>query len=151
MEFEKFERFLKVLDDLCESEEITLKELAQRIGVAEPMLYSYKNQRYYPKIKTAVKIADYFHVPLNYLFGVDNYADYENFNEVNIALFYPRYKELLNKHKTSHYRLYKTRGLSRSSITDWKNGSEPEIQNLIIIADALNTTIDYLIGRTDIA
>lgn len=41
-------------------------------------------------------------------------------------------------------------GISTGNISDWKSGRcPPSINALIIIADYLNISIDYLVGRTD--
>lgn len=41
-------------------------------------------------------------------------------------------------------------GISTGNISDWKSGRcLPSINSLITIADYLNVSIDYLIGRTD--
>ena len=41
--------------------------------------------------------------------------------------------------------------VAETSITDWERGrSEPCLQDLINLAVALNTTIDYLVGKDEI-
>lgn len=41
-------------------------------------------------------------------------------------------------------------GISTGNISDWKSGRcLPSISALITIADYLNISIDYLVGRTD--
>lgn len=41
-------------------------------------------------------------------------------------------------------------GISTGNISDWKRGRcLPSINALITIADYLNVSIDYLVGRTD--
>ena len=42
-------------------------------------------------------------------------------------------------------------GVSGGNITDWKQGrSRPNIDAIIKIADFLNCSIDYLLGRADV-
>lgn len=42
-------------------------------------------------------------------------------------------------------------GISPGNISDWKKGrSKPSIDTIIKIADYLNCSVDYLLGRTDI-
>ena len=40
-------------------------------------------------------------------------------------------------------------GLSSATATKWKNGSIPNGEALARIADELNSSVDYLLGRTD--
>ncbi|WMJ23347.1 helix-turn-helix transcriptional regulator [Paludicola sp. MB14-C6] len=41
-------------------------------------------------------------------------------------------------------------GISTGNISDWKKGrSYPTAQKLVIIADYLDCSIDYLLGRTE--
>lgn len=43
----------------------------------------------------------------------------------------------------------KSIGLSTATATKWKNGAIPNGEALIKIADYLDCSIDYLLGRTD--
>lgn len=142
--------FKKVLQDLLDDNEISLKELSRRIEVPFQILYAYRENDYCPNLEIATKIANYFNCSLNYLFRVDQYLDNQKYKEPDIKVFYPRYIELLKSKNISHYRLYKDIGLNNSSITKWKNGSKPKLESLTKIADYFGTTIDYLVGRTDI-
>lgn len=40
-------------------------------------------------------------------------------------------------------------GLSKGNATSWKNGGNPSADVLIKLADELECSIDYLLGRTD--
>lgn len=100
-------------------------------------------------LNIAEKLANYFDCSFNYLFGVDDYMQHEVFKPVNVDVFYSRHIDLLKKNNTSHYFLYKSKGLNNSSITKWKNGSIPKIESLKIIAEHFKVSIDYLVGRTD--
>lgn len=41
-------------------------------------------------------------------------------------------------------------GISPGNISDWKNGrSAPSASALIVLADCLDCSIDYLLGRTE--
>ncbi len=48
-------------------------------------------------------------------------------------------------------KLSEATGISTGNISDWKSGrSMPSAVNLDIIADYLDCSVDYLLGRTDI-
>lgn len=57
---------------------------------------------------------------------------------------------LKNKNITA-YKLAKETGISESLFSKWKKSPTSEISssNLALIADYLNCSVDYLMGRTD--
>ena len=61
-----------------------------------------------------------------------------------------RLKELRTQHGISQQKLADVLSISQPSINKYENHNiEPEIALLIKIADFFDTTIDYLVGRTD--
>ena len=65
---------------------------------------------------------------------------------VNLDNLFLRLKELkINTKKVSD-----DTGISTGNISEWKNGrSLPSAVKLDILADYLNCSVDYLLGRTD--
>ena len=48
------------------------------------------------------------------------------------------------------YRVAKETGISQGLMNEYKSGKKlPTLQNLLKIADYLNVSVDYLLGRTD--
>ena len=66
-------------------------------------------------------------------------------------MFFDRLKSLCEAQGESVSRLAKSLGLSTANPTEWKRGTIPRASVLGQIADRLNVSIDYLLGRTDIA
>lgn len=66
---------------------------------------------------------------------------------MNLDNLFFRIKELgLNSKRVSE-----NTGISTGNISDWKSGrSFPTAQKLVTLAEYLNCSIDYLLGRTDI-
>lgn len=58
---------------------------------------------------------------------------------------------LLEKRGISAYRVAKETGISESLFSKWKKNPTSEItsQTLVLIADCLDCSVDYLLGRTD--
>lgn len=53
------------------------------------------------------------------------------------------------KHLTA-YKVAKETGISQGLMNEYKNGIKlPTVQNLVKIADYLDCSVDYLLGRTD--
>lgn len=58
--------------------------------------------------------------------------------------------EILQTKKLTAYRVAKETNISQGLMNEYKNGIKvPTIENLIKIADYLDVSIDYLVGRTD--
>lgn len=58
--------------------------------------------------------------------------------------------KILAEREISAKRLSDDTGISTGNISDWKSGRcQPSINALITIADYLNVSLDYLVGRTD--
>ncbi len=64
-------------------------------------------------------------------------------------MFWDRYYELRSKNKTKPNPVAATLGISFGVVTKWKQGTIPNGETLIKLADFLNCSIDYLLGRTD--
>ena len=63
----------------------------------------------------------------------------------------PRLKELRKERGVSQQRLADAIFVTQSSVNKYENHNiEPEIAILIRIADFFNTSVDYLIGHTDV-
>lgn len=65
--------------------------------------------------------------------------------------FYDRYDELCRKRGIDpcSQKAAEALGTSRALISNWKKGTKPNLQFVRAAADMLNTTTDYLLGRTD--
>ncbi|WP_051276382.1 helix-turn-helix domain-containing protein [Desulfovirgula thermocuniculi] len=65
-------------------------------------------------------------------------------------MFPQRLKEVRKKKNLLQKELASMLGVSRAAVTSWENGSRvPEFETLQRIADVLEVSVDYLLGRTD--
>jgi transcriptional regulator with XRE-family HTH domain len=65
--------------------------------------------------------------------------------------FQYRLKELRKEYKMTQEELANKLGLVRTAIANYETGrTSPDIETLDLIANILNTTTDYLLGRSDI-
>ena len=139
------EKFADVLNDLIAESGLSLRALAAKSNVSAKQ-YSEYLRGVYPGVDVAVRIANYFNVSLDYLFGI---VDYEpcNKRQYNLDVFVERYQNLLKANKTTNWKFCKKYGISESCLRRWKSGDYPNVHNLLIIAINLSTSLDYLIGR----
>lgn len=63
------------LKELRQKNNLTLKELGQKIGMANNTLSQYETGKREPKIETWNKLAEYFNVPTSYLMGLSDDAN----------------------------------------------------------------------------
>ncbi|NRO57395.1 helix-turn-helix domain-containing protein [Lactobacillus helveticus] len=59
--------------ELRQKNNLTLKELGQKIGMANNTLSQYETGKREPKLETWQKLADFFDVPIAYLQGTTSY------------------------------------------------------------------------------
>ena len=67
-------------------------------------------------------------------------------------VFSVRLRELLDNKKISNTEFAYIMNVSPQMVSFWRNGDNiPDIKKVCIMADYFNVSIDYLLGRTDIA
>ena len=59
------------IKELRKEKNLTLKELGQKVGMANNTLSQYETGKREPKLETWNKLAEYFNVPTSYLMGFD--------------------------------------------------------------------------------
>lgn len=65
-------------------------------------------------------------------------------------MFTQVFVDYLQNHNLTAYKVAKETGISQGLMAEYKRGDKfPEIKNLIKIADYLDCSVDYLLGRTD--
>ena len=60
------------LKELRKENNLTLKELGQKVGMATNTISRYETGKREPKLETWNKLAEYFNVPTSYLMGTDD-------------------------------------------------------------------------------
>lgn len=61
-----------------------------------------------------------------------------------------RLRNLMSEREGTHDDLAAILGVQRQTVTNYCNGiSSPSLENLVLIADYFNTSVDYLLGRTE--
>lgn len=65
-------------------------------------------------------------------------------------MFTERFKKIIQTNNLTAYRVAKDTGISQGLMAEYHRGNKiPTVNNLVKIADYLNCSVDYLLGRTD--
>lgn len=139
-------KFSDILEELINNKNLPKTKIAKLCGVSDVQLGRYLKGSY-PNIYNAEKLAIYFNVSFDYLFGITERNYIKNFKPIDISVFLSRYNELLNINKITHYKFSQKYQFSESIIRKWKTGQIPKLETLILIAEELSSSIDYLVGR----
>ncbi len=135
-----FQETLKEL--LCEKN-LSRLALAKIINISSTTINGYFNNGYYPEIKIAVKIANFFDCSLDYLFGI---SDQRKNTERNKNKFIENFTTIIKQQKMSVFQTMKVLNMSEYNYYRWRNGLFPKTVNLIEIAKFFNVSLDYLVG-----
>lgn len=64
--------------------------------------------------------------------------------------FFEKYEKLCKEAGKTPTGVALQLGLSRASVSRWRNNGMPSAEALLLIADCFNVSTDYLLGRTEI-
>lgn len=73
------------LKELRKENRLTQKELAQQLGCSRQAITWYETEKRQPRIETWQKIADFFHVPTEYLMGLTDDRVTVTISDLNLA------------------------------------------------------------------
>ena len=71
--------------------------------------------------------------------------------QVELIIAFDNSPQILEDRKITAYQLSKATGIAESSFGQWRKTPSSNIRsgNLVLIADYLNCSVDYLLGRTE--
>lgn len=140
-------RFVEVLKDLMLESGIDIKELAKQTDIRLGSLYFYFKNDTIPDVNCAIKLSEYFNCSINYLLGLSENKTSKL--KITNKPFIENYIFLLERYNTNNYKVCNSININRNSIYNWKKGKTPKMVNLVEIAKYFNTSIDFLLGRTE--
>ena len=123
---------------------ISFAELEHITGVSKSALQRYATgETKKIPIDVIEKVAAATGVSTRYLMGWEDADEQETGNSAFWEVFYSE----CQKQGTSPNAVCKAIGLSNAAATGWKNGTLPKADVLVKVADHLNVSVDYLLGR----
>lgn len=133
------------LTELMLMENIDTASLAKELGVHATTIQRWRKGTKCLCLSNLLKLADHFHCSLDFLAGrTDTVLDYV---PKKCPPFYERFREVMKEHNVTRYRLDKETKIKDSYFTEWSKGADPHIFSLTELADYLNVSLDYLVGR----
>lgn len=133
------------LKELMLEKDITAVSLSDAINVDPSVIRRWYNHNMDVNLSTLLLLADYFSCSLEFVSGRIEIDEESTFKLA--GNFYENLASILKQKKITEYRISTDKIFSRNMFFQWKNGSQPRLSSLIKIADYLDVTLDYLVGR----
>lgn len=134
--------FKDLIDDILLEQGKTYKELEDAGVICRRTFYLYKS--FTPYLETVLKIANYLKVSLDYIVGrstVNNFREYK----IPPSNFYDKMIKVLATYNVTQSKLANDLEIGRSNFTYWKQGKQPKLETLVLIADYFKFSIDELL------
>ena len=139
---------------MAKIKKIQIKDMLKDCELGKNSLSSMQSGGSIPKSDTLAKIADYLDVSVDYLLGKTDIPQVINFPDRGAFMYNSqetvnRIKFQAKKQNISINQLLSNCGLGKSTITKMSNGTDILTHNFLKIANYLDCSVDYLLGRTD--
>ena len=149
------ETFSKRLKDLMEWEDMSTRALSKVIHADRKGVRGWLQGCYFPRWDTLIKIADYFHVSIDFLVGMedcDELAYMVAFKAVTVEeakeKFSSSLKTFMQQNHLTIYAVAKGAKVGQKPVKNWLvKGSMPETMTIIRLAHLMKCSIDSLFGR----
>lgn len=140
--------FQSKLTDLVEDLDCLKSAIPEKLGMNYTTFTKAINYGIIPTPKILMRIADYFDISIEYLLSRTNDPHFEKTE--NPLPFIIRLEELRGSKNLTYYEIAKRLHIGTNYFSEWKkNNYLPTLNNLILLADFFDVTLDYLLGRTD--
>lgn len=133
------------LNELIEYSGKTEKELSKALGTSCGVISKWRRGDIDPKLRSVIKLADFFECSLEYMCGKTEYDTY--YERKDVERFGERLPKVLKACNKTAYRLIKDTRITSAQYAHWRKGIEPLLSSAEEIAEYLGITLDYLVGR----
>ena len=139
-------KFAENLFSLMTERNLNAPKLAKELNVDRTSITEYLRGKRFPNFKAFVAMLNFFNVSADVLLGRADYS--------NAKIFYPitpfgtNLRKVMEETNTTQYRIEKELHISGGTMYYWLiNQSLPSVLNLDKLADFMDVSIDYLLGR----
>lgn len=132
---------------------MTQEEFGKVFGIVKSTVSLYESGKSCPNDQIKLQICKFFNVPLDFLIGISNVSTFntDGFNKGMLSDGRCRsaFIDLMHIRKLTTEILSEKTGIEKIALDNWFLNEVPSLQQLVLVADALHTSVDYLLGRTD--
>ena len=133
-----------------EVKEVKVKDLAEIVGCWGTDICRWQQDERYPKISHLIKMADFFDVSVDWLFGRTEKTETAGNKPTDEMTFGQRLKSKRVECKLRQADLARNAQVGISSLYLWEyDKRETTAFFLLLLAEELNVSADWLLGRTD--
>lgn len=138
--------FVERLIEYMQEQNLSQKDLAKKHGIPCSTLSALLLGKNMPSYSTLAKILSIFNCSADFLLGIDEYPTEEKL--FSVIAFKERFKEILTEKNISQGQVRRDLHYSTSVLYKWVSGkAEPSAVTLIRLAEYLDCSVDYLMGR----
>lgn len=145
MEYDVVNGFKATLNELLIDNGFNATSLSKAIGVNMFVVRKWLNEVKDVKLKSLIKVADYFNCSLEYLCGKTDVV--LSYSPQPLPPFDEWIKTVLQSCGKTSYRLLTDTHISPSQYNSWLHRTMPMLTTLEVIAEYLNVNLDYVVGR----
>ncbi len=122
--------------------------LAKELGIRSSTITRYLQGVCLPQFEIFVALLEYFNCSADYLLGVIDLPKQEGQNFAPVPPFCRQFRAAMKGCGVSQYALQKRTGITWSNFHKWLNGiSLPYADSLVKLANGLDCSVDFLLGR----
>lgn len=127
------------------------KDLAKMLNISEDRYSKYERRINDLTLEMSNKIANFYDVSLDYLFGISNKKFTGKKSKIDLTLLPKRLLELRKEKKLNQSELGQKVGFVQTTYSGYENGTSiPTSFKTYYLAIYYHVSMDYLVGRVDI-
>ena len=139
-------KFAENLSSLMSERNVNAPTLAKHLCTDRSNVTRYLNGKRFPSFSGFIAIVEYFNVSADLILGLTDYAKETTFHP--IISFGARLRVVMAETKTTQYELVAKAKISGSNVYKWLfQKSFPSVENLVRLAEYMDISVDYLLGR----
>ncbi len=135
--------------ELRKKNKLTQKNIGDILEVKSATYHQWETLNNDIPLDICNRLANYYHVSLDYLLGLSNTLQYENYNPcINYDIMRKRLKELRLEYNLNQTTLSKKIGIIQTTYSNYEIGKYlPTTFKLVDIISYYNASMDYILGR----
>ena len=139
-------KFAENLLGAMEERNINAPALAKEINVHRTSITRYLRGERLPNYEDFVALVEYFNISADVLLGREEYCEVKTFHAAQP--FGVTLRKVMQEDKVSQYKLHKNLHFSSATTNYWlSNKKLPSMDKVDKLADYLEVSVDYLLGR----